>query len=317
MKKQLKGAVPCFLAALIWGMSFVFQSTGVEKIGIFTFTTLRSFIGILVLIPMSVCSLRYAQKKNPQPPEVLRKSRKDLLVAGLLCGVCLFFGHNLQQSAFAYTEAGKVGFLTALYMILVPLIGLIFLRRNVSKAVWFSVVLACLGIFLISFKPGAFGSFGRGELYALACSVFFAVQIIISDEYANRVDCIAMCCLQFAVCGVLSAVCMFICETPVWADILSAKWELLYVGVLSTAGAFTLQLIGQKNADPVLASMLLCLESVFSVLFAWMILRQSLTAQEITGCAIMFIAILLTLIPKETWQNLFHKKSNERMIHHG
>ena len=308
MKKQLKGALPCFLAALIWGMSFVFQSTGVEKIDIFTFTTLRSLIGVLVLIPMSVFSIRFAQKKNPQPPQVQKKARKDLFKASLLCGICLFFGHNLQQSAFAYTEAGKVGFLTALYMILVPLIGLIFLRRNVSKAVWFSVLLACCGIFLISFKPGAFGSFGKGELYALGCSLFFAIQIVISHEYANRVDCIAMCCVQFAVCGVLSAVCMFLLEQPNMTAILSAKWELLYVGVLSTAGAFTLQLVGQKNTDPVLASMLLCLESVFSVLFAWIILGQHLSAQEITGCAVMFIAILLTLIPKETLQTLLHKK---------
>ena len=308
MKKQLKGALPCFLAALIWGMSFVFQSTGVERIDIFTFTTLRSLIGVLVLIPMSVFSIRFAQKKNPQPPQVQKKARKDLFKASLLCGICLFFGHNLQQSAFAYTEAGKVGFLTALYMILVPLIGLIFLRRNVSKAVWFSVLLACCGIFLISFKPGAFGSFGKGELYALGCSLFFAIQIVISDEYANRVDCIAMCCVQFAVCGVLSAVCMFLLEQPNMTAILSAKWELLYVGVLSTAGAFTLQLVGQKNTDPVLASMLLCLESVFSVLFAWIILGQHLSAQEITGCAVMFIAILLTLIPKETLQTLLHKK---------
>ena len=308
MKKQLKGALPCFLAALIWGMSFVFQSTGVEKIDIFTFTTLRSLIGVLVLIPMSVFSIRFAQKKNPQPPQVQKKARKDLFKASLLCGICLFFGHNLQQSAFAYTEAGKVGFLTALYMILVPLIGLIFLRRNVSKAVWFSVLLACCGIFLISFKPGAFGSFGKGELYALGCSLFFAIQIVISDEYANRVDCIAMCCVEFAVCGVLSAVCMFLLEQPNMTAILSAKWELLYVGVLSTAGAFTLQLVGQKNTDPVLASMLLCLESVFSVLFAWIILGQHLSAQEITGCAVMFIAILLTLIPKETLQTLLHKK---------
>ncbi|MGN0636400.1 MAG: DMT family transporter [Acutalibacteraceae bacterium] len=307
MKKQLKGALPCFLAALIWGMSFVFQSTGVEKIDIFTFTTLRSLIGVLVLIPMSVFSIRFAQKKNPQPPQVQKKARKDLYKAGLLCGICLFFGHNLQQSAFAYTEAGKVGFLTALYMILVPLIGLVFLRRNVSKAVWFSVLLACCGIFLISFKPGAFGGFGKGELYALGCSLFFAIQIVISDEYANRVDCIAMCCVQFAVCGVLSAVCMFLLEQPSMTAILSAKWELLYVGVLSTAGAFTLQLVGQKNTDPVLASMLLCLESVFSVLFAWIILGQHLSAQEITGCAVMFIAILLTLIPKETLQTLLHK----------
>ncbi|MDD6062693.1 MAG: DMT family transporter [Oscillospiraceae bacterium] len=308
MKKQLKGALPCFLAALIWGMSFVFQSTGVEKIDIFTFTTLRSLIGVLVLIPMSVFSIRFAQKKNPQPPQVQKKARKDLFKASLLCGICLFFGHNLQQSAFAYTEAGKVGFLTALYMILVPLIGLVFLRRNVSKAVWFSVLLACCGIFLISFKPGAFGGFGKGELYALGCSLFFAIQIVISDEYANRVDCIAMCCVQFAVCGVLSAVCMFLLEQPNMTAILSAKWELLYVGVLSTAGAFTLQLVGQKNTDPVLASMLLCLESVFSVLFAWIILGQHLSAQEITGCAVMFIAILLTLIPKETLQTLLHKK---------
>lgn len=313
MNKQLKGAIPCFLAALIWGMSFVFQSTGGGKIDCFTFTTLRSFIGVLVLIPMALFSLKNEQKKNPKSPEELRKSRKDLLIASLLCGVCLFGGHNLQQSAFEHTFAGKVGFLTALYMILVPLIGLIFLRSKITKAVWFSVLLACGGIFLISFKPGQFGTFGKGELFALACSVFFAVQIVISDQYANRVDCIAMCCLQFAVCGILSCICMFLFETPVLADILSAKWELLYVGVLSTAGAFTLQLVGQKNTEPTIASMLLCLESVFSVLFAWIILSQKLSGQEILGCITMFVAIMLTLIPKETWQKLFHKSQSHQL----
>ena len=311
MKKQLKGAVPCFLAALIWGLSFVFQSTGTAKIGTFTFTSVRILIGMFALVPAALISVKLDRKMHPRTEAQIQKERKDLWKASALCGVCLFFGHNLQQAAFGYTFAGKVGFLTALYMILVPLMWLIFLHRKITKAVWFSVLLACCGIFLISFKPGAFGTFGKGEAYALMCSVFFATQILISDEYANRVNCVAMSCLQFIICGILSAICMFIFETPHLPDIFSAKWELLYCGLLSCAGAFTLQLIGQKNTNPVLASMLLCLESVFSVLFGWVILHQRLTGREICGCVIMFTAIILTLIPKMVWQKLFHIQTKE------
>lgn len=307
MQKQFKGALPCFLAALIWGFSFVAQSTGMEDIGGFTFTGVRMIFAVAVLLPASLLSEKLSKKPKGTPQEK-RENRKVLWKAGVLCGLCLFAGINLQQFAFAYTGTGKVGFLTALYMIEVAILGTVFLRQKISLPVWISVVMAMGGIFLLCMKPGTSFSVGRGEILSITCSVFFAVQILVSDKYASRVNVISMSCIQFAVAGALSLVCMAIFEEPTMHAIRAALPELLYVGILSSAGAFTLQLVGQKYAEPVLASMLLCLESAFAALFGWLILHQALSARELSGCVIMFIAIFLTLIPREFWQKLFGKK---------
>lgn len=308
MQKQLKGAIPCFLAALIWGLSFVAQTTGMGKIQGFTFTGVRMVLAVLVLLPASILAEKLSKKPKPTP-EQAKASKSALWKGGVLCGLCLFAGINLQQFAFTDTPAGKVGFLTALYMILVPILGTILFRQKVPPLVWFSVFLAMGGIFLICVQSGDLLSFGRGELLSLSCSVFFAMQILISDLFAPKVNVVAMSCIQFAVAGALSLMCMVLFEQPKWDAILQSAPELLYVGILSSAGAFTLQLVGQKYAEPVLASMLLCLESVFSTLFGWLLLHQALSGLELLGCAIMFIAILLTLIPAEVWQGLLHKKT--------
>lgn len=311
MIKQLKGALPCFLAALIWGLSFVAQTTAMENVGGFTFTAVRMALAVLVLYPATLLSEKFS-RKPPQTAEEKAASRRTLWKAGALCGVCLFIGINLQQFAFAETAAGKVGFLTALYMILVPILGTIFFRKKITPLVWFSVLLAGFGIFLLCMQQSTSFSFERGEILSISCSIFFAFQILFSDRYAPHVNVIALSCLQFAIAGALSMACMFLFEKPTIPSILAAAPEILYAGVMSSAGAFTLQLVGQKNTEPVLASMLLCLESVFASLFGWVLLHQAMSARELGGCAVMFIAIMLTLIPREIWHSLFHIKSKQK-----
>ena len=306
MYKQLKGALPCFLTALIWGSSFVAQTTGMRDIDGFTFTGVRMVFAVAALLPATWLSMKFS-KAPKEPPAQQRETRKMLWIGGVLCGLCLFGGNNLQQFAFAYTSAGKVGFLTALYMIEVAVLGTVVLRKRIALPVWISIAMAMGGIFLLCMRSGAPFTIGRGELLSIGCSFFFAVQILICDKYAQRVNVIAMSCIQFAVAGALSLVCMAVFEEPTLHSIRAALPELLYCGVISCALAFTLQLYGQKYADPVLASMLLCFESVFSVLFGWLLLHQSLSARELTGCAVMFAAVFLTLIPPEMWSRLRNK----------
>lgn len=311
MTKQLKGALPCFLAAVIWGLSFVFQTTAMDTIREFTFSGVRMVLAVLVLFPASVLSEKFS-KQPPVSADEKRQTRKTLCIAGVLCGVCLFAGFNLQQFAFVDTPTGKIGFLTAQYMVIVPVLGAVFLHKKIGLRIGISVLLAVFGNFLLCMQKGSLSSFGRGELLSLSCSLFFALQILIVDHYAPRINVISLSCVQFAVAGTMSLICMFIFEHPTVSSILAVAPELLYAGVMSSAGAFTLQLYGQKHTDPVLASMLLCLESVFSALFGWLILKQSLSAREMLGCAIMFAAIVLALLPREIWLRLFHINSNKQ-----
>ena len=293
--KHSKNFILLFLTALIWGVAFVAQSVAMDYIGPYTFNAVRSLLGGIVLVP---CVFLFGQKKKTVKDENPSKGTAvdrpgDMITGGLLCGIMLFLSTTLQQVGIQYTTVAKAGFITALYIILVPILG-IFLKKRVSFQIWISVVIAIIGLYLLCMK----GSFylGQGDFLMLVCSLCFALHILVIDRFTDKVRGVQLSCIQFFVCGLLSCVLMFLFEKPGVSDILSAWLPIVYAGVFSSGVAYTLQIIGQKGTDPTIASLILSLESVVSVLAGWIILGQSLTPREILGCLLMFGAIILAQV---------------------
>ncbi len=293
--KHSKNFILLFLTALIWGVAFVAQSVAMDYIGPYTFNAVRSLLGGIVLVP---CVFLFGQKKKTVKDEDPSKGTAvdrpgDMITGGLLCGIMLFLSTTLQQVGIQYTTVAKAGFITALYIILVPILG-IFLKKRVSFQIWISVVIAIIGLYLLCMK----GSFhlGQGDFLMLVCSLCFALHILVIDHFTDKVSGVKLSCIQFFVCGLLSCILMFLFEKPAVSDILSAWLPIAYAGVFSSGVAYTLQIIGQKGTDPTIASLILSLESVVSVLAGWIILGQSLTPREILGCLLMFGAIILAQV---------------------
>ncbi len=282
------------------------QSEG-ASIGTFTFNGLRTLLGGIVLVPLVILSFKSENKKLPEG-EKKKFPFKDVLIGGVCCGIPLFIGGNLQQHAFNYIDVGKVGFITALYMVLVPVIG-IFLKQKARFNIWIGVAFGVIGLYFLSIPKGDF-SIGKGELITICCSVAFAAHILVIDHFCKKVNNIALSCVQFFVAGTLSVICMFIFEEPKLSEISGAWLPLVYAGVMSCGVAFTAQIFGQKYAEPAVASLLLCLESVFAVLFGWLLLDQMLSQRELFGCLIMFIAIVFTQVPTEVFLKPFKKKNS-------
>lgn len=300
-EKRNKIAGPLILvsAAMIWGLSFVAQKSGMEYVEGFTFTAIRLVLAALTLLPIVLIN----KKKNPVVlPEAEKKAKSKHTLIGIVCvGLCLFVGLNLQQYAFNYLEAGKVGFITALYMLLVPILGL-FLKKRPPFTVWIGVVMGVFALYLICMGGSKGGlSLGKGEILTILCAIAFALHILVIDHFSD-IDSIELSCGQFFVAAVLSLILMFAFEKPSLEGIKGAAITIIYAGVFSSAIAFTFQIIGQKKTEPALASMLLCLESVFSVLFSFILPpHERLAVPEYIGCGIMFIAILIAQIqPKKS-----------------
>ena len=283
-KTDIKSPLLLFLAAFIWGVAFVAQSVGMDYVGPFTFNAVRSIIGGVALVPCIVLlGKREAKEEKKEDP-------KTLLTGGILCGIALCIASNLQQVGINYTTVGKAGFITAMYIVLVPILG-IFLKKRAGIKVWISVVLAVAGLYLLCMTEKL--SLGKGDALVLLCALVFAIHILIIDHFSPKVDGVKLSCIQFLVCGVLSAVPMFLFEKPELSAICSAWLPILYAGIFSCGVGYTLQVIGQKNMDPTVASLILSLESVISVLAGWVLLKQQLSARELLGCVVMFAAIIL------------------------
>lgn len=294
-KTKILGPILLVSAAMIWGLSFVAQKQGMEFVEGFTFNGIRCLIGGIVLLPI----ILFRSLKNPVklPPAEKKTSRKESLKGILIVGGMLCIGSNLQQFAFGYIEPGKVGFITALYMLLVPLISFILYKKKQPFTTWVGVILGVGGLYMICMGGSSSFSLGKGELLALLCSIAFALHIIVIDKYASTIDCIVLSCGQYMVTGVISCILMFIFEKPDIGNIMHAAVPILYAGIMSCSCAFTFQIIGQKYTEPTLASMLLCLESVFSVIFSFLILGERMTTIEYLGCAVMFTAIIIAQLP--------------------
>lgn len=293
------------LTALIWGFAFVAQSEGMKYIAPFTFNGIRSFIGGLVLIPL-VFLLR---AKNKDVPET-KKDTKSLFLGGVCCGVVLFAASTLQQYALVDASPGKGGFLTALYIVIVPLLG-IFLKRKPGIEIIFAVCAALAGLYLVCFDSEKLILASEDILLVLS-ALIFAVHILVIDYFSPRVDGVAMSCIQFLVCGVLSILPMIFIDKPEISAILDAKVSILYAGLLSCGVGYTLQIVGQKNVNPFLASLILSLESVFALLGEFVYskitgLEADITPRKIIGYAVVFAAIIIAQIPE-----LGKRKSEEK-----
>lgn len=286
---ELKNALLLAFTAFIWGTAFVAQSVGMEYIGPFTFNGVRSIIGAFTLLP---CIL--FQKKSCRKIIEEGSSRKDLVVGGLLCGALLFVASSLQQIGIKYTSAGKAGFITSCYIVIVPLIG-IFMKKTSGCKIWAAVVLALAGLYCLCITDGF--TVGKGDIFIFLCAMAFSAHILVIDYFSPRVNGVVLSCIQFFVCGVASLPCMFVFETPDMVAIISALMPILYAGVLSCGVAYTLQIIGQRNVNPTIASLILSLESCFSVLAGWVILHEKLSIKESLGCVLMFVAIILAQLP--------------------
>lgn len=296
-KISVKSGFMLVLTAFIWGVSFVAQSVGMGYIGPFTFGCIRSLLGGIVLIPCIWFLDRIngggesGEKKEPTTPA----EKRMLAAGGLLCGLALCVASNLQQIGVKYTTVGKAGFITALYIVLVPILG-IFLKKKAGVKIWASVAVAVCGLYLLCITETF--TIGKGDFFVLLCAAVFSIHILLIDYFSPKVDGVRMSCIQFFVAGVLSAVPMFLFEKPAVSAILAAAVPLLYAGVLSSGLAYTLQIVAQKDADPTVASLILSLESVFSVLAGWAVLGQVLNTKELAGCALMFAAIVLAQLPQ-------------------
>ena len=279
---QLRGSLLLLLTSMIWGAAFVAQSAGMDYIGPFTFNGLRMLMGAAVLLPFLL--------KRRTGAHTNASERKMLLRGGILCGVALFVGSTLQQIGIVDTTAGKAGFITAMYVVLVPVMG-VFVGHKQPWLVWLGVALSAVGMYFLCVHESL--SLNRGDLMVLAGAVGFSFHILLIDRYSAHVDGVKLSCLQFFVAGVLGLVFMFLFETPQISQIFAAWLPLLYAGVFSCGVAYTLQILGQRDTDPTIASMILCLEAVFSVVFSWFLLGERLSALEIFGCVLIFAAILL------------------------
>lgn len=299
--KYSKNFILLFITAVIWGVAFVAQSAGMDYVGPYTFNAVRCLLGGIVLIPCVFFLTRSAkkeQKKDGTASKMPVMDRpKGLLIGGLICGFMMFVSTTLQQVGIAYTTVAKAGFITALYIIIVPILG-IFLKRKAGLKIWISVVIALVGLYLLCMKGSL--SLSKGDFLILICSICFAIHIMVVDHFTEKVSGTKLSCIQFLFAGALSSVLMFLFEEPHWADIGAAWLPICYAGILSCGVAYTFQIIGQRGTDPTIASLILSLESVVSVLAGWILLGETLSPREILGCVLMFGAIILAQInPKK------------------
>jgi len=291
MNKQLRGSLSLVLASFIWGCAFVAQSVGMDHIGPFTFQAIRCGLAVIGLLPVIWIMDRF---KHDGKSFVSRWKNAKLWKAGILCGIPLFLALNLQQLGLVDTDAGKSAFLTAMYIVIVPIIG-IFLKRKPTIMIPISVVLAVVGLYFLSFA--GVPQISTGDLLLLGCALMFAVQIVFVDIFADSVDALRLNVIQTLVCTVLSAVVMLLTEKPTAQAIADCWLPLAYTGFLSMGAAYSLQIIGQKDLEPTAASLIMSLESVFAVLAGCLLLKETMTVWEILGCVLLFTAVILSQLP--------------------
>ena len=293
-KKSYFGDLTLLLAAFIWGTAFVAQIAGVDRIGPFTFNTSRSVIAILCLgLYLWISKIKFPENKV------------ELLKAGVICGFLIFVGTSLQQIGLQYTTAGKTGFITSFYILIIPFLG-IFLKHKIDLSIWISVIIGFIGLYLLAVPSLTDFSVNKGDFIVFLGSFCWAGHILVIDHYSKKFNPICLSFLQFVVLTILSAICSFAFENETLTLYnIAASWKAIaYAGFMSSGIAYTLQMIGQKYTNPVVASLILSLEAVFAALSGYLILDEVMTNREFLGCVIVFISIIFSQIPKD----IFKKK---------
>lgn len=297
-KEKLKGNLLLLLTSVVWGISFIAQSKGVELITPMAFNGIRTMLGALVLVPV-IFFLDLGKKKNGVK---VQKMDKTLFGGGLICGLCLCVASTLQTAGMIYTSPGKSGFITALYMVIVPIIGL-FCGKKTRPVIWISVLTAICGLYLMCINSSL--EINQGDILTLLCAIVFSFHILAIDYFSPKVDGVKLACMQFFVCGALNLIYVFLFEEPKLEPILDCWLSIGYSGIFSCGVAYTLQIVGQKYTDPTSASILMSLESVFATLttvilvsLGWNLTGGQLSPREILGCVLMFVAIILVQLPE-------------------
>ncbi|MBO4728170.1 MAG: DMT family transporter [Spirochaetaceae bacterium] len=293
-KTQLKGVLILLLTSIIWGASFVSQSVGSASVEPFTFMAIRTLMGATFLVPFILIRDKIAEKKMTEQQISERKANDKKTVAyGAVIGVFLAIATNLQQYAFIYSTAGKIAFITAMYMFFVPIFGL-FIKKRIPLITWLCIAMGFVGLFCLCFKGGENFAINRGDMLTLICALFFTCQILLIERFSPSCDGIKLSCAEFYTAGLISLVLMLIFDKPEWAGIKQAGFALLYSGIMSCGVAYTLQVVGQKYCEATIASLLMCMESVFAALSAAILIHERLAPREIMGCVIMFTAIIVS-----------------------
>lgn len=305
MKRELKASIMLFATAIIWGLAFVAQAAGMEHLGPLSFTASRCFVAVVFLY----LTYKFFMMKSASYREE-KFDMKRTLVGGSICGLVFTIAINLQQVSLIYTTAAKASFLTALYIVFIPVIGLFFGRRPSVKII-LCIFLAMVGTYLLSIKGGL--KINRGDLIVILSALVFAIHILLLTKYSTNTNAVLVSLVQFAVCGVISLVGALVLEDISMEAILKSQVTILYVGILSSGVGFTIQLMALKDLEPVVASMICSLESVFGALFGWLILSQEMTEREIFGAIVIFLATIFAQVPIEAYL----EKRLERKLNRG
>lgn len=298
MNNKLKGNIILFLAAMIWGLSFVSQSIGMNYIGPNTFMGIRTTMGGIVLLPF----IYFSDKLKKKQGTYVKCDFKKIIKYGLICGIFLCIASTLQTYGLKYTTTAKSGFLTALYILFVAIFGIFFGKKLNFKMIA-GILTADIGMYFLCLF-GVNSSFNIGDLLTIICAIFFSGQILSIDKFVKEVDGVKLSCAQFLISGTINLILMFLIENPQITDILSCSTALLYSGIMSCGFAYTMQVIGQKYAEPASASIVMSFESVFAAIFGWIILSETMVFSQIAGCLLMFLAIILVQLPdknSEEW----------------
>lgn len=288
-KKALRSSFLLFLAAFIWGVAFVAQSVGMDYMGPFSFNGARFLMGSLVLIPLVMY-----RRKSLKGEERRFESRKVTVIGGICCGLALCSAALFQQLGILYTTVGKAGFITTLYIIIVPIMG-IFLKKKIPGKVWLAAVVAMIGMYLLCMSEGL--RLSKGDRFVFICAILFSIHILVIDYFSPKADGVELSCLQFFAAGVICSILALIFEKPAVSNFVAGIIPLSYAGIMSSGVAYTLQIVGQKDLDPTVASLILSMESVISMLAGWVILGQAMSGRELFGCALVFGAVILVQLP--------------------